>query len=182
MTRKRSLIKLGLLLMIGLIVATTVIAQQRRRSSPSRPATPTASSPTAQFKTCPVCNGSGKTHEHVAKYEEVRCSNCAGKGETICDGGGDSVLKGWPHQRNIISGELLICRLCYGTGHRKCPVCYGSGTRRVDNGYDVTNVCYNCKGSGRVQLTKEEIRAKEEARLEAEREKVREELRMQRRV
>ncbi len=187
MTSKRSLIKLNLLFMVGLIVATTVIAQQRRRSSPSRPATPPASSSTAQFKTCPVCNGSGKTHEHVAKYEEVRCNRCAGKGDTICDG-----TWGAPHDYSSISrrsdGVLMACRKCNGTGRMLCPVCDGSGTRRVDKGDDVTNVCYNCKGSGRVQMTREEIRAekearleaerrKEEAKLEAERERVRQELR-----
>ncbi len=142
-----------LLILSGLLMLSTTINAQKRRSG----AAPRTAQPAAQYKTCPVCNGSGKTHEHVARYEEVRCSNCAGKGETLCDG-----RFGWPHTDEYYSnGERVICSKCNGNGRVRCPVCYGSGTRSVDRGYDVTKVCYNCKGSGRVRLTLEEIRAME---------------------
>lgn len=175
--RKTKLVVLAgfLLLLPGLLMPGASTNAQKRRTGGSASR---AAQPAAQFKTCPVCNGSGKTHEHVAKHEEVRCSNCAATGKIICDGG-DRVLKGAPHQYNYIgkNRDLLVCQLCYGTGLRRCPECYGSGVRRMDRGYDVTKVCHNCRGNGRVQLTREEIRAKEEARLEVERERVREELR-----
>ena len=79
-----------LLLLPGLLMLVTSTKAQKRRTAGS---TPRAAQPAAQFKTCPVCNGSGKTHEHVTKYEEVRCSNCAATGKIICDGG-DRALNG----------------------------------------------------------------------------------------
>lgn len=167
--RKTKLVVLAgfLLFLPGLLMLGASTNAQKRRTGGSAPS---AAQPAAQFKTCPVCNGSGKTHEHVAKYEEVRCSNCAGKGETLCDS-----HSGWPHSDDYYrDGRRWICVKCNGNGRVRCPVCSGSGTRSVDRGYDVTKVCYNCKGSGRVPLSREEVRAKEEVRLEAERRKAKE--------
>ncbi len=160
--RKTDLVVLaGFLLLLSCLLAlsTSTNAQKRRTGGGAPRAT---QSPT-EFKTCPVCNGSGKTHEHVDKYEEVRCNNCAGKGETLCEN-----TAGWPHRDEYWDGRRFICPKCNGNGRVRCPVCYGSGVRSVDRGYEVTKVCYNCKGSGRVALTREEIRAL----LEIERELV----------
>jgi len=151
-----------LLLLPGLLMLGAPTNAQKKRTGA---AAPKAAQPAAQFKACPVCNGSGKTHEHVAKYEEVRCYNCAGKGETLCE-----ARSGWPHSDDYYKdGRRWICLKCNGNGRVRCSVCGGSGVRNVDRGYEKTKVCHNCKGSGRIQLTREEIRAKEEARLEAER-------------
>ncbi|MBI1761387.1 MAG: TonB family protein [Acidobacteria bacterium] len=144
-----------LLLLSSLLILSSSTNAQKRRTGGSAPR---AAQPAAQFKTCPVCNGSGKTHEHVSKYEEVRCYNCAGRGIVQCTGK-YSFPVGFPHNRS----DSFNCELCKGTGWKNCSVCGGSGTRSEDKSYDVTNVCQTCKGNGRVQMTRVEIRAKAEA-------------------
>lgn len=100
--------------------------------------------------TCSSCEGRGMTSDGSELIRKrIRCSQCSGKGEKICNNGW-----GRPHKDDRYSnGQQMVCTSCNGTGRVKCWNCGGEG-EVFDAGktiYQNEKRCQSCNGNGRLQ-------------------------------
>jgi hypothetical protein len=174
-------------LALTLVRKGVAAAPRPRPAEPAPPAAPpgpaaAAEEPKTIDGQCPACTGSGRmrkigcvTCRGTGYVELSSCAKCQGAGAIdyacpLCSGAGQAVS----------GGKMRECRGCKGGGNLFCMVCKGKGTipRRnpaalsyptrecaacKGSGFDESVDCTFCRGSGKITISKGDVRLLEHA-------------------